>query len=174
MDALVHCPPPLAGYIKAEKIRRLDCNPFVNTKIKRKSLPGTTYSALHHRALTQTNVLVPWPDGRRRRSSLWPGPMAHYCNGSPRPSPPWDHCCWVVQPKGFNILTGVGHGLFPLVLKILLIGKLITITLQIATWQELQTISIDGPPSVQICLKTLVQLLHPINNGPQSNLKKSE
>ncbi len=28
-----------------------------------------------------------------------------------------------------NILTGVGHGLFPLVLKILLIGKLITVML---------------------------------------------
>ena len=55
-----------------------------------------------------------------------------------------------------NILTGVGHGRFPLVLKILLIGKLITITLQIAKRQELQIISIDGPPSTRICLKTLV------------------
>ncbi len=55
-----------------------------------------------------------------------------------------------------NILTGVGHGLFPLVLKILLIGKLITVTLQIATRQELQTISIDGPPSIRIRLETLV------------------
>jgi hypothetical protein len=55
-----------------------------------------------------------------------------------------------------NILTGVGHGLFPLVLKILLIGKLITVTLQIAMQQELQTISIDGPPSIWIRLKTLV------------------
>jgi hypothetical protein len=72
-----------------------------------------------------------------------------------------------------NILTGVGHGLFPLVLKILLIGKLITITLQIAKRQELQTISIDGPPSTRICLETLVRLLYAINNSPQSNLKKS-
>jgi hypothetical protein len=71
------------------------------------------------------------------------------------------------------ILTGVGHGLFPLVLKILLIGKLITVMLQIAKQQELQTIFIDGPPSVRICLETLVQLLHAIDNGPQSNLKKS-
>ncbi len=29
-----------------------------------------------------------------------------------------------------NILTGVGHSLFSLVLKILLVGKLITVTLQ--------------------------------------------
>ncbi len=72
-----------------------------------------------------------------------------------------------------NILTGVGHGLFPLILKILLVGKLITITLQIGKQEELQTISIDGPPSTWICLKTIVQLLHAIDNGPQSNLKKS-
>ncbi len=55
-----------------------------------------------------------------------------------------------------NILTGVGHGRFPLILKILLVGKLITVMLQIAKQQELQTISFYGPPSVQICLKTLV------------------
>ncbi len=55
-----------------------------------------------------------------------------------------------------NILTGVGHGLFPLVLKILLVGKLIKIMLQIAKQQKLQTISIDGPPSAQICLATFV------------------
>ncbi len=72
-----------------------------------------------------------------------------------------------------NILTGVGHGLFPLVLKILLVRKLITVTLQIAKQQELQTISIDGPPSTRICLKTLVRLLHAIDNGLQSSLKKS-
>ncbi len=71
-----------------------------------------------------------------------------------------------------NILTGVGHGRFPLVLEILLIEKLITVTLQFAKKQELQTISIYGPPSVRICLKTLVRLLHAIDNGPQSNLKK--
>jgi hypothetical protein len=59
MDALVHCPPPLAGYTKAEKIRQLDCNPFVCTKIKRKSLPGTSYSAPLHQASMQTNALVP-------------------------------------------------------------------------------------------------------------------
>ncbi len=55
-----------------------------------------------------------------------------------------------------NILTGVGHGLFPLVLKILLVRKLVTVTLQISTQQELQTISIDGPPSIWIHLETLV------------------
>jgi hypothetical protein len=59
MDALVHCPPPLAGYTKAEKIRQLDCNLFVHTKIKCKILPGISYSAPLHRALTQTNALVP-------------------------------------------------------------------------------------------------------------------
>jgi hypothetical protein len=72
-----------------------------------------------------------------------------------------------------NILTGVGHGLFPLVLKILLVGKLITLTLQFVTQQELQTISICDLPSIRICLETLVRLLHAIDNGPQSNLKKS-
>ncbi len=55
-----------------------------------------------------------------------------------------------------NILTGVGHGLSPFVLKILLIGNLLTVMLQFAKQQELQTISICGPPSIQICLKTLV------------------
>ncbi len=55
-----------------------------------------------------------------------------------------------------NILTGVGHGHFPLVLKILLVGKLITVTLQFAKRQELQTISFYGPPSIRIRLKTLV------------------
>jgi hypothetical protein len=59
MDALVHCPPPLVGYTKTKKERQLDCNPFVHTKIKRKSLPGTSYSAPLHRALMQTNALVP-------------------------------------------------------------------------------------------------------------------
>jgi hypothetical protein len=54
------------------------------------------------------------------------------------------------------ILTVVGHGLFPLVLKILLVKKLIRITLQIAKQQELQTISIDGPPSARIHHETLV------------------
>ncbi len=73
-----------------------------------------------------------------------------------------------------NILTGVGHGLFPLVLKILLIGKLIMVMPQFAKQQKLQTISIDGPPSARICLETLVQLLHAIDNGSQSNLRKSQ
>ncbi len=35
-----------------------------------------------------------------------------------------------------NILAGVGHGLFPLVLKILLVGKLITVMPQFAKRQE--------------------------------------
>jgi hypothetical protein len=72
-----------------------------------------------------------------------------------------------------NILTGVDCGLFPLILKILLIRKLIMVTLQIVMRQKLRTISIDGPLSVRIHLKALVQLLHAISNGPQSNLKKS-
>ena len=55
-----------------------------------------------------------------------------------------------------NILTGVGHGLFPFVLKILLFGNLLTVTLQFAKQQELQTISVCGPPSVRIRLETLV------------------
>jgi hypothetical protein len=55
-----------------------------------------------------------------------------------------------------NILAGVGHGHFPLVLKILLAGKLITVMLQFATRQELQTISFYGPSSIRIRLKTLV------------------
>ncbi len=55
-----------------------------------------------------------------------------------------------------NILTGVSHGLSPFVLKILLIGNLLTVTLQFAKQQELQTISVCGPPSVRICLETLV------------------
>jgi hypothetical protein len=55
-----------------------------------------------------------------------------------------------------NILTRVGHGRFSLVLKILLVGKLITVTLRFAMQQELQTISFYGPPSIQICLETLV------------------
>jgi hypothetical protein len=71
------------------------------------------------------------------------------------------------------ILTGAGHGLSLFVLKILLIGNLLTVTLQFAKRQELQTISFCGPPSVRICLETLVQLLHAIDNSPQSNLTKS-
>ncbi len=55
-----------------------------------------------------------------------------------------------------NILTGVGHDLSLFVLKILLIGNLLTVTMQFAKQQELQTISVSGPPSIQICLKTLV------------------
>ncbi len=72
-----------------------------------------------------------------------------------------------------NILTGVGHGLSPFVLKILLIGNLLTLMLQFAKRQELQTISVCGPPSVWIHLETLVRLLHAIDNSPQSNLTKS-
>ncbi len=55
-----------------------------------------------------------------------------------------------------NILTGVGHGRFPLVLKILLVRKLITVTFQIKKQQELQTIFIYVPQIVRIRLKTLV------------------
>jgi hypothetical protein len=55
-----------------------------------------------------------------------------------------------------NILTRVGQGLFLLVLKILLIGKFIMVTLQFAKRQELQTTSTDGPPSARIHLETLV------------------
>jgi hypothetical protein len=55
-----------------------------------------------------------------------------------------------------NILTGVGHGCFPLVLKIVLVGKLIMVTFQIKKQQELQTVFIYVPPSVRIRLKTLV------------------
>ncbi len=44
---------------KLKKVRRLDCNLFVHTKIKCKSLPGTSHSALLHWALAQTNALVP-------------------------------------------------------------------------------------------------------------------
>jgi hypothetical protein len=72
-----------------------------------------------------------------------------------------------------NILTGVGHGLSPFVLKILLIGKLLTATLQFAKQQELQIISVCGPPSIQILLKTLVRLLHAIDNSLQSYLAQS-
>jgi hypothetical protein len=59
MDALVCCPPPLACYTKAAKTRWLDCSPFVNAKIKRKSIPETYYIALLYQVLTQTNVFVP-------------------------------------------------------------------------------------------------------------------
>jgi hypothetical protein len=55
-----------------------------------------------------------------------------------------------------NLLTGVGHGFSPFVLKILIIGNLLTVMLQFAMRQELQTISVCGPPSVRICLETLV------------------
>ncbi len=64
-----------------------------------------------------------------------------------------------------NILTGVGHGRFPLVLKILLIGKLITVSFQIKKRQELQTVFIYVPPSVRIRLETLLQFYNAINNG---------
>ena len=59
MDALVRCPPPLACYTKAAKTRWLNCSPFVNAEIKRKSLPGTSYSAPLHQALMQNNAFVP-------------------------------------------------------------------------------------------------------------------
>ncbi len=55
-----------------------------------------------------------------------------------------------------NILTGVGHSRFPLVLKILLIGKLITVMFQIKKQQELQTVFTYVPPIVRICLEALV------------------
>jgi hypothetical protein len=71
------------------------------------------------------------------------------------------------------LITGVGHGLSPFVLKILLIGNLLTVTLQFVKHQELQTISVCGPPSIRIHLETLVRLLHAIDNSLQSNLTKS-
>jgi hypothetical protein len=52
-----------------------------------------------------------------------------------------------------NILTRVGHGCFPLVLKILLFG------------QELQTVVIYFPPNIRICLETLVRFYNAIDNG---------
>ncbi len=72
-----------------------------------------------------------------------------------------------------NILTGVRHGRFPLVLKILLHRKRTAVTRQIGQQQELQTPVIYGPPIVGIRLKTLIQFFHAIDNGLQSNLKKS-
>ncbi len=64
-----------------------------------------------------------------------------------------------------HILTIVEHGRSPLLLMILLIGELTTVMLQIAKRQKLQTDCIDGPPSVRICLKTLVQFYNAIDNG---------
>ena len=64
-----------------------------------------------------------------------------------------------------NTLTGVGHGRFPLVLKILLAGNLITVTFQIKKQQELQTVFICVPPSVRIRLETLVRFYNAIDNG---------
>ncbi len=71
----------------------------------------------------------------------------------------------LLSNQKLNILTTVGHGHFPLVLKILLFGKLITVTFQIKKWQELQTVVIYFPPIVRICLETLVWFYNAIDNG---------
>ncbi len=64
-----------------------------------------------------------------------------------------------------HILTVMEHGRSPLLLTILLVGELTTVMLQIAKQQELQTDCIDGPPSIRIRLKTLVQFYNAIDNG---------
>ncbi len=169
MDALVHCSPPLACYTKAAKTRWLHCSPFVNAKIKHKSLPGTSYSAPLHQALTRLcldlvvaqeevlGFLVPW-------QTIVIVLLVPLC--------PLILIVTLSNQK-INILTGVGHGPFPLVLKILLVGKLIMVTFQIKKWQELQTVFIYVPPIVRIRLKTLVWFYNAINNGISCNLKKS-
>ncbi len=146
MDALVHCPPPLAGYTKAAKPRWSVCNPFVHTKIKHKSLPVTSCSAPLHRTSMQTNLCL----------NLMVGQEEVLCDPVPwltivkvlfvnfRP----EIIVVELSNQKVNILTGVGHGLSPFVLKILLIGNLLTVMLQFAKRQELQTISVWGPPSI--------------------------
>jgi hypothetical protein len=63
-----------------------------------------------------------------------------------------------------NILTFVGNGRSLLLLTILLIGKLITVTLQIAFRQELQALGIHVPPIARIRLETHVRFHHAIGN----------
>jgi hypothetical protein len=72
-----------------------------------------------------------------------------------------------------DILTRVTHGLSPLVLKIFLRRKTTAVTRQIGQRQEPQTHFFDIPPGVGVRLETVVGLLHAIDDGPQSNLKKS-
>ena len=80
--------------------------------------------------------------------------------------------CHRMSDQKINILTFVGSGRSPLLLNVLLVGKLITLTLQIAFQQELQTLGIHIPPIAWIHLKTHVRFHHAINNGLQSNLTK--
>ena len=125
MNALVHCPPPLAGYTKAEKIRLLDCNPFAHTKIKCKSLPGTSYSAPLHRASTQTKGLC--LDLMVGQEEVLCDPVSWLTIVMVLLVPLRPEIIVIKLPnQKVNILTGVGQGLFPLILKILLVGKLIT------------------------------------------------
>jgi hypothetical protein len=73
-----------------------------------------------------------------------------------------------------DILTWVTHGRSPLVLKIFLCRKKTAVTRQIGQRQEPQTHFFDVPPGVGVPLETVVGLLHTINDGLQSNLKKSQ
>jgi hypothetical protein len=72
-----------------------------------------------------------------------------------------------------DILTRVTHGRSPLVLKIFLRRKKTAVTRQIGQRQEPQTHFFDVPLGVGVRLETVVGLLHAIDDGPQSNLKKS-
>jgi hypothetical protein len=72
-----------------------------------------------------------------------------------------------------DILTRVTHGRSTLVLKIFLRQKKTAVTCQIRQGQELQTHFSDVLPGVGVHLETVVGLLHAIDDGMQSNLKKS-
>jgi hypothetical protein len=172
MGALVHCPPPLAGYTKAVKPRWSVCNPFVHAKIN---------TSPYLESLVVLCFIGPQRKPTRLYLNLMVGQKEVLCDPIP-----WLTIVKVLlvnfQPEilvielsnqKVDILTGVGHGLSLFVLKILLIGNLLTVTLQFVKQQELQTISVCGPPSIWIHLETLVRLLHAIDNSLQSNLTKS-
>ena len=141
MDALVCCPPSFGCYTKAAKTRWLNCSPFVNAKIKCKSLPGTSSYALLHQTLTQTNAFVPWPESRPRGSSWFSGTMANYVLVL------LVRLCLLIlvillSNQKANILGGVGHGRFLLVLKILCCHLLSIITTACGEGQTLLLVNV--------------------------------
>ena len=72
-----------------------------------------------------------------------------------------------------DMLLGVTHGCTPLVLKTFFLRKKTAVTRQIGRLQEPQTDFVDVAPEVGVRLKTRVRLLQAVDNGLQSNLKKS-
>ena len=117
---------------KLQKTRWLELQSVCKKQQKSNASPYLELdSAPLHRALKHTKVHVPWPDDSQEEVLCDLVPILIIKIVLLVPLRP-EILFVTLSNQKVNILTGAGHGRFPLVLKTILVRKFTTVTLQIA------------------------------------------